>query len=102
MFPGGDAALKHRQDFGKPPIDESVGVQPQAGEDFTAMDAVAIGDQSDVLPIPQHKPVKFAIIGSMHQIFADAIAAIGVKFVPQIITYTTGGNFDDQLGCASM
>jgi hypothetical protein len=77
--------LQERQQAGYISLPEAHRIQPQAGEEQAAQDAVVVRHD---LPILAHLPVEPAhlpLVGHQNQVFLHPVAAIDPQFVVQVV-----------------
>jgi hypothetical protein len=77
-----------------------VGVEPEPGKDFRAVNAICTRFQIDESPVPKHEPADFVRLNGAHYLFQHADALVILKLRPKVGVARCMRNRDKQLGNA--
>ncbi len=84
------------------PAHEGGRIQPETGEDRAAQDAVCRRRHRRESPSAVHEPIDLAVKHTPDDVFANAVAPVGVQLFSQVVTGAAGRDFGDELGAPSM
>ena len=75
-------------------------MQPQAGKDAAAHNAISIGSNGFIHTVAQAEPVYLLLVNLKYQVFLNAVPGIDCFLLMEIITGAAGGNFDNEFRIA--